>query len=73
MLILAAAIAASTSLGGTSTTASPAAVQATATVRIISGVHIHFDESRSNELPKLRQAEIRTADGPQQAKLIEFE
>ena len=50
------------------------AVQARATVRIISAARVRFQDGGSiKDQPPVRSAVIRTRDGPQSAKLIEFE
>lgn len=74
MFILAAAALAATSANVPSGTAVPK-VEAWATVRIISGASIRFDQARTLESPySLRTAVIRLPDGStQQAKLVEFE
>jgi hypothetical protein len=50
-------------------------VQATASIRIISGARLSFSgEQRQPDIPPLRQTTIRTADAQQQpARLIEFQ
>ena len=51
-----------------------AAVQATATVRVLSGVRLRFgDISAASSGATLRNATIRTADGTAPARLYEFE
>ena len=49
-----------------------AAVQARATVRIVHGTRIRFEQPGA-DAPRLRTARIRTDAGPQPARLIEFE
>ncbi|HEX5865786.1 MAG TPA: hypothetical protein VF014_16295 [Casimicrobiaceae bacterium] len=49
------------------------AAQATATVRIVSGVRLAFGKTRSADGFKVRDAIVRTAGSAQAAKLIEFE
>ena len=70
--IAAAALLAAAPQGGP---AQPSTVaQAQATVRIVSGVRLTLQQSgNGNEVPKARSATIRTSEGPQPAKLIEFE
>ena len=49
-------------------------VQARATVRILSGVRLKLGEdSARRDGPAVRDATVRTTDGRQPAKLIEFE
>lgn len=48
-------------------------VQSRATVRIVSGVRLQWNEQRPGTAPTMRSALIRTDTGLQQAKLIEFE
>ena len=50
-----------------------ASAQAWATIRIISGVKVHFGDERTDESLPQRDAIIRSADGNQPAKLIEFQ
>ena len=48
--------------------------KAQATVRIVSGVRLTLQQSgNAADVPKVRSATIRTSEGPQPAKLIEFE
>ena len=70
--IAAAALLAATPQGGP---AQPSVVvQAQATVRILSGVRLKLQQSDGDAgAPKARSATIRTSDGAQPAKLIEFE
>lgn len=49
------------------------AVQATATVRILSGVRLHLGEHRGRDGFIARDAVLRTGGSSQPAKLIEFE
>ena len=74
MLLLAAvAIAASSQPGATSAPAN-AVVQARATVRIVSAVRLRWGEKqRNSDIPAPRTTVIQTVDGPEPAKLIEFE
>ena len=70
--LIAAAIAASSPQPATSAT-SPA-VQARASVRIISAVRLHWEEERrGRDIPPPRATTVQTLNGPQPAKLIEFE
>jgi hypothetical protein len=48
-------------------------VQARATVRILSGVRLHWGERRPGDAPRVRATVIQTTTGLQQARLIEFE
>jgi len=50
-----------------------ASAQARATIRIISGVQLHFGEERTTEGLLARDTIIRSAGGDQPAKLIEFQ
>ena len=50
-----------------------AVVQARAAVRILRSARIQFDAPAAGETPPLRDARIRTPDGTQSAKLIQFE
>jgi hypothetical protein len=51
-----------------------AVVQARATVRIVSAARLHWGEQRqSRDIPAARTAVIQTINGPEPAKLIEFE
>ena len=72
MLLLAAAIAASAPQPPLRATASPA-VQATATVRIMSGVRLNLATQRKGEGFVARETIVRTAGSSQPARLIEFE
>jgi hypothetical protein len=52
----------------------PAIVQARATMRIVSGARIQWDQQASGgEIPPVRTTVVQTTNGPQSAKLIEFE
>jgi hypothetical protein len=53
-------------------TATPT-VQATATVRILSGVRLHLGEGHDREGFVARDSVLRTTGSSQRAKLIEFE
>jgi hypothetical protein len=51
-----------------------ASVQATATIRVISGVRISFGrEQNGADVPQPRQTVVKTGDTRQPAKLIEFQ
>jgi hypothetical protein len=51
-----------------------ASVQATATIRVISGVRVSFGaEQTGTDVPKPRQTVVKTGDSLQPAKLIEFQ
>jgi hypothetical protein len=51
-----------------------AAVQATATIRVIRAVHLKFGGARSGDAPAPRSSSVKGADGSvQTASLIEFE
>lgn len=50
-----------------------ASAQARATIRIISGIELHFGEQRAVEGLLPRDTIIRSASGDQPAKLIEFQ
>jgi len=71
MLFVAAAIAASAPQLPRRTTAP--VVQATVTVRILSGVRLSQSERHSRDGFLLRNSVLRTAGSSQPAKLIEFE
>ena len=49
------------------------AVQAIATVRIVSGAQLRFAAQEPTEGARLRAATIRTPQGTEQARLYEFE
>ncbi len=71
--LLAAAIAAS-SPQSASPASTGAVVQARATVRIVSAARLDWRKERqSADIPPARMTTIQTNDGPQPAKLIEFE
>ena len=72
MFVFAAAIA--TLAPVSSTSAGPiVAVQATATVRIISGVRLKLDSSTNSDAPPAHDAVVVTDGTPQPARLIEFQ
>ena len=71
MLLVAAAIAASAPQTPRRTAAPT--VQATATVRILSGVRLSQNERHGRDGFILRNSVLRTAGSTQPAKLIEFE
>lgn len=71
LLIAAVALAAPTSVDRWTPSA---AVQARATVRIISGVRLKLDSATNPDAPPAHDSTVRTGeDGPQPARLIEFE
>jgi hypothetical protein len=71
LLFSAAAIAASPPQAAPSAGAS---AQATATVRVISGVRLSFGvEQQENDVPRPRQTLIKTGDAQHPAILIEFQ
>lgn len=71
-LLAAAAVAATLSIGSAPTP--PVTVQATATVRIISGVRLRLDSATNANAPKAHDSVVTTTDGLQHdARLIEFE
>ena len=73
LLIAAAAIASALPLDTSSPSARPV-VQARATVRIVSAARIQWDrQTGGGEIPRARETMVQTTDGPQPAKLIEFE
>jgi hypothetical protein len=72
VLLAAAAIAASSPQGAPISSVGPH-IQARATVRIISGVRIHFGVDGSADAPAARDTVVHTEDAPRPAKLIEFE
>jgi hypothetical protein len=51
-----------------------ASVQATATIRVVSGVRVSFGlEQNGTDVPQPRQTVVKTGDTQQPAKLIEFQ
>lgn len=51
-----------------------ATVQATATIRIISGVSLKLDAARNDGAPSAHESKVRTEDGlVRPARLIEFQ
>ena len=73
MLLLAAAIASALPQEAPSPSSRPV-VQARATVRIVSGVRIQFDQKAGGaNVPPAKKTEVRTAEGTQPATLVEFE
>jgi hypothetical protein len=72
LLLLAAAIAASPPRQSLSEPTREL-VQARATVRIVSGARLNWDQGAKGDQPTARMTMIRTAQGEQQARLIEFE
>ena len=74
LLILLAATVLFAADSGSTAPASRAVVQATATVRIVSGARINWDKtSNNNDLPVSRNTVVQTENGSQPARLIEFE
>jgi hypothetical protein len=72
MLLLAAAAIAISSSDKAGPT--PAIVQARATVRIVSGARLQWDQPHhAKDVPPARMTVVQTANGPQSAKLIEFQ
>jgi hypothetical protein len=74
-MLLFAATALATSLAPPSPPrATPAIVQATATIRVVSGVALKLDAPANPGAPRSRNSAIRASDGTlAPAKLIEFE
>lgn len=71
MLVIAAVIAASVP---SAPPAIRASVQATATIRVISGVRLSFGAALNDaDVPRARDTFVKTGDAPQPAKLIEFQ
>jgi hypothetical protein len=74
MVILAAAVLATASPQQPQPSRSAVTVQATATIRIVSGVVLKLDAASNPGAPPPRDSEIRSADGSSTpAKLIEFQ
>jgi hypothetical protein len=73
MIWLAALAAAAAPSGQTPNSLATPAVQARATVRIVSGVRLSFQAQSVSDGPKLRQTVVRLGDGVSQARLYEFE
>ena len=73
MLLLAAAAIAASSPQNNWQASTGAVVQARATIRIVSGARLKWDEKQSADIPRPRVTVIKTADGLERAKLIEFE
>jgi hypothetical protein len=72
MLLIAASIAAA--LPQDRPPPTPAIVQARASMRIVSGARIQWDQKAgSGEIPAARTTVVQTAEGPRPASLIEFE
>lgn len=73
MLLLAAAVIVASSHDAAPAPTS-AIVQARATVRIVSGARLQWDQQqRNSDVPPQRTTVVQTVNGPQPAKLIEFE
>lgn len=74
MLLLAAAVAAATAPPGAAQRApAPVAVEAVATVRIVSGVRIKFDSSTNEGAPPAHDSKVKSDGKVLAARLIEFE
>ena len=74
LLIAAAAILSPVPQAPTTMMTAGASVQATATIRVISGVRVSFSAEQSDtDVPKPRQTLVKTGDSQQPAKLIEFQ
>lgn len=71
MLLFAAAIAASAPAGSRS--APVVVADATATVRILSGVRLKLDSPTNKDAPRAHDSKIRADGKDQPARLIEFE
>ena len=71
MLWLAAAVIAASA--PTSAPPAPVAVQARASVRILSGVRLNFDGRRNEHAPPPHDAAVREGGAVHHEKLIEFE
>jgi hypothetical protein len=73
-LIAAAAIAASPPSAPPRMMSVGASVQAIATIRVISGVRLSFDEKQSDaNVPRVRETLVRNGGLQQPARLIEFQ
>ena len=73
-LIAAAAIASSIPQAPPAMVNAEASVQATATIRVISGVRVSFGTAQSGtDVPQPRQTLVKTGDSQQPATLIEFQ
>ena len=74
MFLLAAVIAAASAPAGSSAPSPAVAVQATATVRILSGVRLKLDSKDNAGAPPAHDSIVVTKDGTAQpARLIEFQ
>jgi hypothetical protein len=74
MFLLAAAAIAVSSPQNASPAPTSAVVQARATVRIVSAARLNWgQEPRTSDVPAARMTTVQTVNGPQPAKLIEFE
>jgi hypothetical protein len=71
-LMAAAALAAAAPAEAGSQPARPTA-QARATVRVLSGVRVRFEDAEQAGTPPLRNATVHGDGTPQPAKLVEFE
>ena len=68
--LAAAAIAAS---APTSAPPAPVAVQARASVRIVSGARVRFDGARSDQVPPPHETIVHSDGAAQRQRLVEFE
>jgi hypothetical protein len=74
MVLLAAAVAAAAVAANTPNPASaPVVAEATATVRIVSGVRLKLDSEENKDAPRAHEATIIADGNPRPARLIEFE
>jgi len=73
MLLIAAAIAASTAQPSPPKQYAGVTVQARVSIRVISGTVLHFESAKSDDGRTVRDGVIRTNAGSEPAKLIEFE
>lgn len=73
MLLLVAVPAAVVSAPTSRPTLTPVAVEATATVRVISGVRLKLDSPTNPDAPRAHQTSVTTDGAPHPAQLIEFE
>ena len=73
-MVLLAAVIAAAAPAVSSAPSSAVAVQATATVRIISGVRLRLDSPNNNDAPPAHDSVVTTSDGTAHpARLIEFQ
>jgi hypothetical protein len=74
VMVLLAAIIAATAPAASGMPSPVAAVQATATVRIISGVRLKLDSATNTDAPRAHDSVVTTSDGTAHpARLIEFQ